>query len=623
MAATNFETPPACAADIRLHLRDLELAATFPPDQFARVREIQTEKQRGDETKDPDEKVRHFQRGREIAAELFGEASHHYITCELSIAHHLYSIPEKREEAFQRTNHLLQVLDSLGASRSNRARDALVVLFALYVMRDDFTKAIETGKQAAALFETPGDKRRREYATLTGTLAKLLNEAGQHEQALHYARTGMNDSLPLNGLQTDDHIRLLREYSRAKIKLQDHDGVQDAWSDILMFTTNVPCFPLHERRELLVEYRSVLQSLALEDRIPEVDLQIAQLKGVSPPEPSPAGEEQQRLSAQYYAGMAKYDQARMEFDLPGKIKALYEFREAAAALKAAGSAARVAEADFVLKDLLHLEKSSEEVREIAIRSEQERRLGQSSKDEKKQWDALVHFEQAMEHAKTAVGVDSHLYACAEVSWAETIVEMGDERRRTEAIAAASHVRKVVEANGAYLSTLYRTTLAVLCRLHIGQNESGPAIEAGEKAVALLEFEDLDQGPYYALLTSFLAKMLNEAGEHRRALHYARSGLYGKPPKYGEYSPFYARLLQEFTRGKVAIDDLDDLQPIYEELIQISDDNPVFPLQRRIEYREEYLAFLNSQGNNQRRDSVVAELANLKGTQPLQKSRYTR
>lgn len=48
----------------------------------------------------------------------------------------------------------------------------------------------------------------------------------------------------------------------------------------------------------------------------------------------------------------------------------------------------------------------------------------------------------------------------------------------------------------------------------------------------------------------------------------------------------------------------------------------FPLDKRLEYREEYLAFLEKEGNTERAEEVRKELDRLKLRAPLQKSRYS-
>ncbi|PQO44715.1 hypothetical protein C5Y93_18300 [Blastopirellula marina] len=608
-------------ADVDFMLRDLEQALTFPPEKLASAQEVQRLDNLGAASGNPEQRLRHYRQALELAGQVYGPTSFHYVAVELGIAMTCVQAGYANDpEGIAAASHARDTLENLGMLESRRLREAHSYLAFLYYSGQDYANALSAGERAIELYGTTDDKQHNDYLKLATALTHMTNDAGRYQDSIEHARKILNSNVPLRGKKRYYYARTLRFYAEAKGIQKDFEMAEAAYEEYLLIVDRIIGFPPAERLSALKELSAVLKARENHDRLAEIEQEIAEFQ--LPPDRSPGPSEQEtiRIAVKRLEAEALFTEARNAFNVEGQVTALRDVIKTNVELKTTVDDANAAHAAYLLDDMERIAKLPEQRRQEAIESIKELATGTEEFQEEDYASALNHIEVAMELARNALGGESYHYVKAEVDWAESTLSFGGQEDRDQGLAYLRHARDCLEQRGAVTSVLYLKTMTLLTRYHIDREDSGATLETGKIATSLYDMEIINLDNNYSLMTGYMAHYLNKIGKHRAAGLYARAGALGNAPKYGKFSMLYARNLQEFTRAGVGLREYGNCKPVFEELLRVAERNPDCPREKRIEYLEEYLAFLKLRGEEEPLDEIVDKLAQLK--KPLQKSRYS-
>lgn len=239
--------------------------------------------------------------------------------------------------------------------------------------------------------------------------------------------------------------------------------------------------------------------------------------------------------------------------------------------------------------------------------------------------ALKHDQRSLSLAKSLFGESSFFVIDGQICIARSLAIADDQESFASGTLIASEVLSTLKNLKMTNSYFYRDTLDILTKLYFRQDDYERATQVGQTTIELYKDQGAEHTGGLAMLTGIVAEAFNRLGKHREALQYAAFGLNNDPPLDGVYDTACLRLLQEYARAKIALGVSENVGPAFEKLLSVSDEFAAagsFPLDKRLEYREEYLAFLEKERNTERAEEVRKELDRLKLRAPLQKSRYS-
>lgn len=317
----------------------------------------------------------------------------------------------------------------------------------------------------------------------------------------------------------------------------------------------------------------------------------------------------------------QYEQGILLLDFEGQLKAVKELHDRTQGSKNEPLILKLPEIEFIMNDLQKVAKLDPARRKIAEQQLAEQAKAHFSSQAGKHLEAARHFRHSLDLAEPLYGHSSYIVVNLKSKFAGTLLYC--QENLDEAISTALDAKKVLETLNLTESYLYRELLVTLTGLYYEKKDRKSLIQTGEQAVASFQ-KDGNEHIYsrFALVTGLLAEALNQEKQHVKALQYARAGLNKQPPKAGPEAPFYLRLLQEYAQAKVAGNDYDKVPEAYEELLSVSGQLPGFPLERRLQYREDYLPILKTLGQTERYDQVQLEINQLKESLQGRKSRYS-
>lgn len=608
-------------ADVDFMLLDLEQALTFAPEKLASAQDVQRLHNLGAVSGDPDQRLRNFRQALQLAGEIYGPTSFHYVAIELDIALTCVQAGYANDpEGIAAASHARDTLENLGMLESRRLREAHTYLAFLYYAGEDYANALNAGECAIELFGTSDDRQHNDFLKLASALTHLTYDAGRYQDSIEYARKILNSNVPLRGMKRYYYARSLRYYADAKAIQDDFEMAEAAYEEYLLIIDRIIGFPPDERLSALKEFRGVLKTRENHDRLAEIEQEIAEFQ--LPPDrgPAPAESESILIAVRRLEAETRFNQARNASDVEGQIAALRDIVKTNSGLKTNVNDSNAAHAAYLLDDMERVAKLPERQRQDALDSIKELATGADEFQEDNHASALNHIEVAMELARSALGAESYHYVKAEVDWAESTLSFGGQADRDQGLVYLQHARRCLEQRGAVTSVLYLKTMTLLTRYHIAREDMAETLDAGKIATSLYDMEIIDLDNNYSLMTGYMAHYLNMIGKHRAAGLYARAGVLGNAPKYGEFFMLYARNLQEFTRAAIGLREYSNCKSVFEELLRTAERNPDCTREKRIEYLEEYLAFLKLRGEDEPLDEIVDKLAQLK--KPLQKSRYS-
>lgn len=319
--------------------------------------------------------------------------------------------------------------------------------------------------------------------------------------------------------------------------------------------------------------------------------------------------------------MRRYVQAVKDLDFDEQLSTFTQLRDVTHKSPNQPKLVSIEEIEFVLDDLRKAATFSRDDLALALQQQSEIVQGFESTKQGNHLKAINHYTRSLHLADTLYGPKAYRTVDAQLKLASAIL-LADGDNTVEGIEAVSSAKQSLEELQLVDSANYREALDVLTKLHYQNEDDAKVMQLAPKAILVFEKAGVQTSPEYSLLTGILAEKLNQQMKHKEALEYARKGLNQNPPKSGRLAPFYLRLLQEYARAKLRMNDFEKVPEAFEEIISVSDQVPGLPSDLRIGYREEYLSALKKMGHDERYNQVLLEVERMKRSATPQKSRYS-
>lgn len=318
------------------------------------------------------------------------------------------------------------------------------------------------------------------------------------------------------------------------------------------------------------------------------------------------------------------ERAWRELDFRKSLELFREMREVTAERSDEVCYFDVSQIDYILRDLERIEESSPEQKQLAVRWIKEMLKGADLYESGKYQEALPHYRDSLELALAIFDQDSCFVVDAQHNTASDLLAIEAPKEREEGVALALAARASLEKQQLTKIFSYRKVNNVLSRLYYKQEKYAESLEAGRIAISLYKEHKAEGLPDYALVAGITAECLLRLGKTEESLECSRSALNDNPPRSGRFAPYRIRLLQQYVRAKIALNDFEKVDLSFQQMLLVADSLIWlgYPTELRIEHREEYLKFLHSQGETKRAEEIQAEIEEIKAKSTPQKSRYS-
>lgn len=307
------------------------------------------------------------------------------------------------------------------------------------------------------------------------------------------------------------------------------------------------------------------------------------------------------------------------------IDILREMRDVTASRRSEFRHLDVPDIDFILRDMEKVQKFTPDQLSLVKSIMAERRHGNDSLAMGDYAKARNHFERLLQIATPLFEDNSFLVIDSKLSVARALALDDKQESFDFGVSLALDVRNAFERQEMTNLYYYRHILDVLTKLYFKQGNFSSAVDVGEVAVDLYVEHGAQGTGEVAMLTGVVAESFNQLGMHKKALEYTSSGLNNNPPLGGLYGAACIRLLLEYTRAKIALEDFENVGPAFDKLLEVSDQFAAAGYshtEKRIEIRKEYIKFLDSQGDSERVSQLLTEINRIELRAPLQKSRFS-
>lgn len=210
--------------------------------------------------------------------QVFGDSSFHTLELQSCLANKMQLSNFDRKAAIELAHCVLEVL------QRDSHQDCFIycqihhTLAALYIDEGEFDKASGYGEIACRQMEEMGVTRTVSYINLQGGLAAVLNLQKRHDEAVAHARKGLNAGLIPDGTDVKYYVRLLREYARGKVAVDDYERVPEAFEEMIRIAKATPNYPDFLLLEHLREYDRVANAKGWTDRKQWIAAEMSQLK---------------------------------------------------------------------------------------------------------------------------------------------------------------------------------------------------------------------------------------------------------------------------------------------------------------------------------------------------------
>lgn len=214
----------------------------------------------------------------DYSQQIFGSRSFHTLQLQLNLANEVQNSNHDRKAAIELAYHVLSILQEDKRQKCFLYYEINHTLAAIYIDEGDFAKAIDHGSVAIRELERFGVVKTVNYLNLQGAMAAVLNLQNNHEAAVTHARDGLNAKYILGGADVRYVMRLLREYARGKVALNDFNRVPEAYEQMVSIAKSTPNYPNSLLREHLLEYDRALAIMGQEERRQWVEAEISKLE---------------------------------------------------------------------------------------------------------------------------------------------------------------------------------------------------------------------------------------------------------------------------------------------------------------------------------------------------------
>ncbi|WP_147274122.1 hypothetical protein [Bremerella cremea] len=214
--------------------------------------------------------------------------------------------------------------------------------------------------------------------------------------------------------------------------------------------------------------------------------------------------------------------------------------------------------------------------------------------------ACQHHRRSLELGKSLFEEGDYFVIDAQLRIARSLLLDKSPAGLVEGTQIALGVRDILQKQSMTNSYHYREACDILTKLYSQRNMYDRAVEIGEATIKLYDSQGESQLGAAALLTSVVAECANRAGNHKKALEIAKSGIDKKPLLVGKFAPASLRLLSEYARAKIALGETEGVDRAFDKIVSLSDqfaNDGYYSVELRIEHREEYLAFLKKLGDS--------------------------
>ncbi|MFN3152181.1 hypothetical protein [Bremerella sp.] len=214
----------------------------------------------------------------DYSKQIFGSRSFHTLQLQLNLANEMQNSNHDRKAAIELAHHVLGILQDDKRQKCFLYYEINHALAAIYIDEGDFSKAIAHGDIAIRELERFGVVKTVNYLNLQGAMAAVLNLQNNHQAAVTHARDGLNAKYIPGGADVRYVIRLLREYARGKLALNDFSRVPEAYEQMVRIAKSTPNYPSDLIREHLLEYDRALAIMGQEERRQWVEAEISALE---------------------------------------------------------------------------------------------------------------------------------------------------------------------------------------------------------------------------------------------------------------------------------------------------------------------------------------------------------
>lgn len=628
------EPRPLPLFDIQLDIVDLEKMTSFDESQLNLAKEYVEFSKNGlleTRRKKYEFAIDNFQRALEISDLIYGNRSFRSLKSKVKLAK-LFSLTKNTQAGLPHAIEVARVLQN-DRNESQLYLQACCLEVNLYLVDEEVEKAIDRGLQIVSLLEESGRQKTTDYYEVLGAVAFNLNQQERYKEAISYAQKVMHTEMNLSNIKTKAYyLRLLHEYTKAKVALGDYDKLPDVYDELLKISNEIPGIPLTQHVSYVEEYVPVLRKLGRNQEAEEMEQQIKQI--LSGSVPAVQGDlTQAELMEKYKLLSSMHDQS--DFVGPPQ-KQLETANELHAILEQIDDPKPMSLFDLNLQ-IEDYQKMLAVYEAIRKRYQQDPESISSNSD----YEMIKKIISDLHNAKEMIERENYDSAIRSYQSGLKSIEqlLGESSYRSlklkNKIARACFHGKKIQEGLTYVtevkqalekrereSDIYLNALMAEINLLGINGEADKVIELSTKCESILEERNQQNTTQYLFIQSIFAYQLNEQEKHAEALKHARKSLEVDVTIGKLEAEYYILVMGDYIQANTALKDNESFPEAFDEILKKTLAIPDLQTQKKVKFLEEYIPYLRKLDLNDEAKEMEQKIKHLRFDLPLQKSRFT-